>query len=41
VLALGFGDFTFSGTATSSVISGAFNFTSPTGGYGNITVNRQ
>ena len=39
--ALNFGAFNFTGTASDILISGTFNFTSPTGGNGTIIVNKQ
>ncbi len=41
VAPLNFGAFTFSGTASNTVISGTFNFTSPTGGHGTINMTKQ
>lgn len=41
VAPLNFGAFTFSGTASETLISGTFNFTSPTGGHGTINMTKQ
>jgi hypothetical protein len=38
---LNFGAFTFQGTATDDTINGTFDFTSPTGGNGVVTLTRQ
>jgi hypothetical protein len=38
---LSFGDFTFEGTVSEDVISGRFDFTSPTGGAGRASLTRQ
>ena len=40
VTALNFGNFTFTGTASATQITGTFQFTSPTGGNGTITVTK-
>lgn len=38
---LNFGEFTFSGTATNNQLSGTFEFTSPTGGWGVASLTKQ